>query len=120
MLAQFYSRANLKTNIITKVILECHKPSDPIGIKQTKITIAMTLLHGFFVEGRKIFAFPRRFSPPVKYSLSRDRSKAVPLLWIIYVISVLFLLCFRVCLFIDDLWSPARKEVTSWLLFVMS
>ena len=38
---------------------------------------------------------------------------------IIYVISVLFLLCFRVHLFIDAFWSPAWKELTSWLSFVM-
>ena len=44
---------------------------------------------------------------------------AVPLLWIIYVISVLFLLCFRARLFIDVLWSPAGKGLTSWLSFVM-
>ena len=49
-----------------------------------------------------------------------DRSGAVLLLWIIYVISVLFLLCFRACLFIDALWSPAGKGLTSWLSFVMS
>ena len=42
------------------------------------------------------------------------------LVWIIYVISVLFLLCFRARLFIDALWSPAGKGLTSWLLFVMS
>ena len=42
------------------------------------------------------------------------------LLWIIYVFSVLFLLCFRARLFIDALWSPAGKGLTSWLLFVMS
>ena len=34
------------------------------------------------------------------------------LLWIIYVISVLFLLCFHACLFIDALWSPAGKGLT--------
>ena len=50
---------------------------------------------------------------------SPDRSKAVLLLWIIYVISVLFL-CFRVCLFINLLWSPAGKGLTSWLSFVVS
>ena len=49
-----------------------------------------------------------------------DRSKAVLLLWIINVISVLFLLRFRVRLFIDALWSPAGKGLTSWLSFVMS
>ena len=49
-----------------------------------------------------------------------DCSKAVLLLWIIYVISVLFLLCFRVRLFIDALWSPAGKGLTYWLSFVMS
>ena len=49
-----------------------------------------------------------------------DRSKAVLLLWIIYVISVLFLLFFRVWLSIDALWSSAGKGLTSWLPFVMS
>ena len=49
-----------------------------------------------------------------------DRSEAVLLLRIIYVISVLFLLCFRARLFIDALWSPAGKGLTSWLSLVMS
>ena len=65
--------------------------------------------------------FARRetgLSPPVKFFI--DRSKAVLLLWIIYVISVLFLLCFLARLFIDALWSPAGKGLTTWLLFVMS
>ena len=38
----------------------------------------------------------------------------------LYVISVLFLLCFRARLFVDALWSPAWKGLTSWLSFVMS
>ena len=42
------------------------------------------------------------------------------LLWIIYAISVLFLLCFCARLFIDALWSPAGKGLASWLSFVMS
>ena len=42
------------------------------------------------------------------------------LLWIIYVISVLFLLYFRARLFIDALWSPAWKGLTSWPSIVMS
>ena len=42
------------------------------------------------------------------------------LLWTIYVISDLFLLCFRVRLFIDALWSPAGKGLTSWLSFALS
>ena len=41
-------------------------------------------------------------------------------LWIIHVISVLCLLYFRARLFIDALWSPAGKGLTSWLSFVMS
>ena len=41
-------------------------------------------------------------------------------MWIICVISVLCLLCFRARLFIDALWSPAGKGLTSWLSFVMS
>ena len=47
-------------------------------------------------------------------------SKAMLLLWIIYVLYVLNLLCFRVRLFIDALWSPAGKELTSWLSFDLS
>ena len=42
------------------------------------------------------------------------------LLWIIYVIPVMFLLCFRARLFFDALWSPAGKGMTSWLSFVVS
>ena len=67
-------------------------------------------------------------SPPVKYFTYR--SYAVLLLWIIYVMcffcgsfmlfSVLFLLCFCACLFINTLWSPAGKGLTTWLSFVMS
>ena len=57
-------------------------------------------------------------SPPVK--CFTDRSKVVLLLWIIYVISVLFLLCFRAGLFIDALRAPAGKGLTYWLSFVMS
>ena len=48
------------------------------------------------------------------------RSKAVLLSWIIYVISVKFLFCFRARLFIDALCSPAGKGLISWLSFVMS
>ena len=36
------------------------------------------------------------------------------------LVSVLFLLCFHVRLFINALWSPAGKGLTSWLSFVMS
>ena len=37
-----------------------------------------------------------------------------------YFCLVLFLLCFRVHLFIDPFWSPVGKGLTSWLSFVMS
>ena len=49
-----------------------------------------------------------------------DRSKAVLLSWIIYVIYVLCLSYFRARLFIYALWSPAGKGLASWLSFVMS
>ena len=42
------------------------------------------------------------------------------LMWTIYVISFLFLLCFHARLFIVALWSPVGKRLTSWLSFVMS
>ena len=67
-----------------------------------------------WVKGHWIFIL----SPLVKYFFT-DRSKAV-LLWIIYAISVLFLLCFRARLFIDALWSPADIGLTYWLSFVIS
>ena len=56
-------------------------------------------------------------SPPVRYFT--DSFKMVLLLWIIFAISVLFLLCFSARLFIDAL-SPAGKGLTSWLSFLMS
>ena len=56
----------------------------------------------------------------LQLNIFTDRSKAVLLLRIIYVISVLIFLCFRERLFIDALWSPAGKGLTSWLSFVMS
>ena len=65
-----------------------------------------------------IFAPLLTLSPPVKYFT--DRSKAVILMWNIHVISAWWLLCFRVRLFIDTLWSPAVKGLSSWLSFVMS
>ena len=67
--------------------------------------------------GLRVKLVPREtgLSPPVKYFT--DRSEAV-LLCIIYVISVLFLLCFRARLF-AALWSPAGKGLTSWLSFIM-
>ena len=46
-------------------------------------------------------------SPPVKYFT--DRSDAVCLLWIVYVISVLCLIFLCARLFICALWSPAEK-----------
>ena len=38
---------------------------------------------------------------------------------IIYVISVMFMLCLRAHMFIGALWSSAGKGLTSWLSFVM-
>ena len=49
-----------------------------------------------------------------------DRSKAVLILWILYVFSVLRLLCLCARLFICTLWSPAGKGLTSWLSFVVT
>ena len=64
-------------------------------------------------------SFHYRFKLSSKKNLT-DRSKAVLLLLIIYVISVLCLLCFRACLLIGALWSPDGKGLTSWLWSVMS
>ena len=56
-------------------------------------------------------------SPPVKYFTYR--SKAVLLLWIFNVFSVLCLLCLCARLFICVLWSPAGKGLIYWLSFVV-
>ena len=37
-----------------------------------------------------------------------------------FCFSVLYVLCFCARLFIDALWSPVGKGLTSWLSFVMS
>ena len=57
-------------------------------------------------------------SSPLKYFT--HCSKVVLLLWIVYVIFVLFLLCFCALLIIDALLSPAGKGLTSLLSFVVS
>ena len=57
-------------------------------------------------------------SPPVNYFT--DLFKAVLILRIIKCYFCLVLLCFRARLFIDALWPPAGKGLTSWLSFVMS
>ena len=44
---------------------------------------------------------------------------AFRVLWIVYVFSVLCLLCLSARLFICALWSPAGKGLTSWLSFVV-
>ena len=62
-------------------------------------------------------AFSTGLSHPVKYFT--DRSKAVLLLWIFYVFSLLCLLCLNVRLFICAWWSPAGKGLTSCLSFVV-
>ena len=49
-----------------------------------------------------------------------DHSKAVLLLWIFYVLSVLCLLCLCARLFVCALQLPAGKGLTSWLAFVVS
>ena len=49
----------------------------------------------------------------VGLNIFTDHSKVVLLLWIVYVISVMYLFCFRACLFIDALLSPAGKGLTS-------
>ena len=59
-----------------------------------------------------------RFKPSSK--IFTDRSKAILLLWIFYVFSVLCLLCLCARLLICALWSPAEKGLTSWLSCVMS
>ena len=56
----------------------------------------------------------------IGFTFVTDRSKAVLLLWIIYVVSVLFCYAFHARLFDDALWSPAGKLLTSLFSFMMS
>ena len=50
----------------------------------------------------------------LQYNIFTDRSNVDHLCYFCLV-----LLCFRARLFIDALWSPAGKRLTSWLSFVM-
>ena len=61
-----------------------------------------------------------KWSPPLPPLAFTDRSKAVLLLWIFYVFSVLCLLCLCERLFVCALWSPAGKRLTSWHSCVVS
>ena len=56
----------------------------------------------------------------LQQNIFTDCSKTVLLLRTIYVFSVLCLFCLSARLFICALWSPAGKELTSWLSFVAS
>ena len=57
-------------------------------------------------------------SPPVKYFYWPFQGGASFVDHLCYI--CLVLLCFRAHLFVDALWSPAGKRLTSWLSFVMS
>ena len=91
------------TSWLTCVVVCCHFPK-------------CVLVH-IRIKGRG-WRLETSLSPPVKYFT--DRSKAVLLLWIFCVFSVLCLLCLCACLFICALWSPAGKGLTSWPSFVVS
>ena len=82
-----------------------------------RIEIQMFSLHWMI----KYILFKNVFERPIiKFHLNTDILKAVLLLWIRYVMVALVLLCFRARLFIDALWPPARKGLTSCFSFVMS
>ena len=57
-------------------------------------------------------------SPPVKYFT--DHSKVMLFFVDFLCYFCLVMLCFHARLFVDALWSPAGKGLTSWLSFVMS
>ena len=87
-------------------------------------SVLTTPLHSLDIESHQSLKLYSIRSPTIVTSktciFEAGRSKAVLLLWIIYVISVLFLLYFCARLFIDALWSPVGKGLTYWLSFVMS
>ena len=56
--------------------------------------------------------------PPVKYLYLPFLGGASFVDHFCYFCLILFL--FYACLFVDALWSPAQKGLTSWLSFVMS
>ena len=61
-----------------------------------------------------------RLAPLNRFKPFTDRSKAVLLLRIFYVLFCLVFAMFCARLFICALWSPAGKGLTSWLSFVVS
>ena len=56
-------------------------------------------------------------SPPVKYFYRPFKGGASFVYHLCYVCRIL--LCFHARLFVDAIWSPAGKGLTSWLSFVM-
>ena len=68
-------------------------------------------------ELRVRLALWNRFKPPSKIFYWRFQGGAS---FVDHHVSVLSWLGFRACLFIDALWSSARKGMASWLSFVMN
>ena len=73
------------------------------------------VLFHIYTKG-EVGAHEASLSPPIIFLLLTVFYGSLML----FVISVLFLLCFRARLFIDALWSSAGKGLISWLSFVMS
>ena len=68
---------------------------------------------GAVCSGSTLFASILHLSVMLGKYLQQTTSKAVLLLWIFYICSVLCLLCLCARLFICALWSPAGKGLTS-------
>ena len=49
----------------------------------------------------------------LQWNIFTDPSGAVPLLWVSRVVSVLFLFCFHLRLFVDALWWPSGRGLAS-------
>ena len=82
---------------------------------QTKLLCV--LIH-IWTKGKDCALFNRfKSSSEIFFWLFQGGTSFVDLLWIF---SVLCLLCLCTCLFICVLWSPAGKGQTSWLSFVVS
>ena len=68
----------------------------------------------FFCYEAHIRLVPSNMFKPTSNFLT-DHSKAVILLWILFVICISCLSVILSCLFLEALWWPARKGPTSWL-----
>ena len=102
---------------LCSLVVTCWERADLLAIVCVLCFVTFPVVSWFALKLGVGWRREAGLSPQVKYFT--DHSKVDLLLWIFYVFSVLCLLCLCKRLFICALWSPAGKELISWLSFVV-